>query len=215
MRARAARIIAPAALTLAAAGLAACADAPTSLPGAALSARPAGPAAAPRLGTGTPVSYVGDTTVTRFQVNPWTTNTYVIAGAHRLTVPANTFCDPARSSYGPTEWNKPCAPLTTAIVVTAKSYTTPSGHPRVDFQPALRFVRNLKGELPKLYLVDKAAAQSGGFAIVYCTDAGVCVDESLADPALVTQTDLRNGFLYRALQHFSGYTLSVGRSSAY
>src|SRR5215212_1885836 len=40
-------------------------------------------------------------------------------GKHALYFPANTICDPAISTYGPTEWDAPCTPISQPIRVQA------------------------------------------------------------------------------------------------
>ena len=193
------------AASVAATTLAACAspDAPTAPPTvAALTARSSPP-------RGVPTN--GDTVVTTFTVDPTIKAAYGIAGQHKVKFPAYSICDPALSTYGPTEWDQPCTPLTTPITITALSYRDSAGNAYVNFSPALRF-RKTQGGPPKLYLLDKRA-EASQLAILYCPDGGgPCVDESLTDPDLVTQYDKTKGFLYRYIKHFSGYGVGIGRS---
>src|SRR3712207_2879784 len=67
-------------------------------------------------------STVGDTTVTSFTLNGNGGSWVIVAGEHELTFDKglSSVCDPATSSYGPGEWDKPCTPATAPITVTAK-----------------------------------------------------------------------------------------------
>src|SRR5437868_4642731 len=86
---------------------------------------------------------IGGTPVTSFTV-PQTGGAAwaLVAGQHRLIFGdgVGSICDPATSSYGPTEWDKPCTPATRPITITAKVWRTALGRVQVDFSPALRFV---------------------------------------------------------------------------
>lgn len=153
-----------------------------------------------------PSYMVGDTLVVDFVVNT-TQNNSIMLGDHKLVIPAGTLCD-VNSTYGPTEWNKPCVLATGSVAFTAKGWTTSLGTPQVDFSRDVRFVRNRKGELPSISFMDKKSASNPYAKILYCASgASVCVDESASDPELVTRTDARNGFIYRLIKHFSGYNV--------
>lgn len=133
--------------------------------------------------------------------------TTITIGEHKLHVPLSTLCDP-NSSYGPTEWDKPCTLASTDVALTAKTWTNPDGTPQIDFNRDLRFVKNKKGELPTITFTDKKSARNPFAKILYCaTGARTCIDESLTDPTLVTRFDARNGFIYRIIKHFSGYNV--------
>src|SRR5688500_19005161 len=41
-------------------------------------------------------------------------------GPHYVYFPANAICDPAKSTYGPTEWDKPCVLITRPIMIRAE-----------------------------------------------------------------------------------------------
>jgi hypothetical protein len=199
MRRSLSSLAAAAALTLAACGT----DAPTALSTPSPASFVKGPS---------DVSRKGDTVVTVLNVDPRSSRSWRIAGEHKITIPARTVCDPAQSSYGPGEWDKPCVLLTSRLEITAKSYETADGQPRVDFFPALRFVSNGR-DVVTLHMLDKHGAANTLSNIRYCSDeTGTCVDESLADPSVATRVDSKGGFLYRRLKHFSGYTIAVGRS---
>jgi hypothetical protein len=144
--------------------------------------------------------------VTSFVYDPSVAQTYSIPGGHKISFPVAAVCDPLLSSYGVTEWDKPCAPLVAPIAITATSYIADNGHPYVDFQPALRFV---PGSDVVLYMKDKDAAANPTATIKWCDALGVCVDESVTQPSAVTRRDVNNNIVYRLIKHFSGYLISA------
>jgi len=133
-------------------------------------------------------------------------------GEHKLVLPPGTICDPLRSGYGPSEWDAPCARITRPVTITARASVNQAGRARVDFSPALRFRPNTMGEVVSLFLLDREAASSDGFTILYCADSGACVDDAATDPSVGTLVEPSTGFIFRRLKHFSGYTIGVGRS---
>lgn len=138
--------------------------------------------------------------------------TYSLTNSHKISFSARSVCDPVLSTYGTTEWNRPCVPALAPIVITALVSTDADGHPRVDFSPALRFV---PGSEVVLYLKDKTAAADSASTINWCGPDGACVDESVGQPTLATKHDNGSGFVYRSIKHFSGYNVSAGRYAAY
>ena len=149
-----------------------------------------------------------DTSLTTFTVRPGFGIVKTLNGGHQLVISPNAICD-LSSSYGPTEWDQPCQPAKTPVTITARTWVEANGHPRVDFMPRLRFAPSDRANAI-LYLMDKVAADDPAYRIFYCADnASDCVDESLTDPTLATQRDVR-GFLYRRIKHFSGYNIASG-----
>lgn len=136
------------------------------------------------------------------------TGTIQVLGNHIISIPAGAICDPQISTYGPTEWDKSCTPLSRPILITATMMEDDKGAPYVDFQPALRFVPtkqvNLYLRTPK--------GQAAEFKINYCNNAGICMDESLTDASLETRRVGRSGLLVRRVKHFSGYMISSGKA---
>ena len=126
-------------------------------------------------------------------------------GQHRLVIPSRGVCDPAVSSYGIGTWDDACRPLTQPIAITATAYVDATGHPFVQFQPALRFV---PGRVTTLFLYDKHASADVFAKIVYCPDTGACIDESLTDPSLLTYKAGKDTY-YRRIKHFSGYNVAA------
>lgn len=211
------RLLPPAALALTTL-LAACGDAGPIAPAAPATAAPsAGPAfdrtTSQQASTSTTVM-VGDTAVTTFTVgtNALIPSTFSLGHGHRIDFPyaAWSICDVRTSTYGAGQWDAKCAPSKVSVTVTAKSWVTAEGLPATDFQPAMRFVPGLKRPV-LLTLKDKAQAYVAGQQVLFCSNVG-CVDESLTDPSVATRYDATNGFWERPLKHFSGYSVSVGRT---
>jgi hypothetical protein len=223
------RTAAPA-LALGVAGLTvACADGPTA-PGAAPAAGAAslGKTAPSTTGTTTTTtttstsassSYTvsqtaaADTTVTVFVVgtNASTAASFVIGHESKIDFPlaAGSICNPATSGYGPAEWDRPCAALTAAVRITAKTWINAAGKVATDFQPALRFV---PGQRKPVLLTLKDAALAGT-RVDFCTPTA-CVDEAAADKSLATVLDPKTGKVSRAVKHFSGYVVVANRGGS-
>jgi hypothetical protein len=149
-----------------------------------------------------------DTSITTFTVKPGVSGTYWIAGVHKISIPAYAICS-LKSSYGPTEWDKPCTPESNSVVITAKSWKDKSGHPYIDFKPALRFSPS---KTVTLYMKESLLNKLLSYRIDYCP-IGVssgCVNESLRDSTLKAVLDLLNNYVYRRIKHFSGYHVAVG-----
>ena len=147
--------------------------------------------------------------VMTFVYDPSQNARFDLPGGHEILFPRRAVCDPATSSYGVTEWDSPCTPLREPITITAQSFKDANGHPYVDFSPALRFV---PGRQVVLSLNDRSAAEDAGSVINWCGPDGQCVDESLDEPSLRTRHRAGKGMVERAIKHFSGYNISVGRS---
>ena len=147
----------------------------------------------------------GDTAVTTFTVSPTKSGSYKIAGGHSIDFPAGSICDP-KSSYGVTEWDKPCTPAASPVTITAKSYTLSNGRPRIDFTPRLRFVPT---KTVTLSMYDPVAVLDLSSKILWCPDGSTsCVDEAKDDSTLVTLINNITGILSRRIKHFSGYAVS-------
>ena len=151
----------------------------------------------------------GDTLVTRFTYNPAVGGTYHI-GDHKISMPAGSVCDPARSTYGPTEWDKACVALASPIEITAKSWLNADGHPQIDFSPSLRFAPE---QTVKLYFRDKDASNtllSSKLTILWSAGPGLPgIDESILDPSLKPKVLPEAGLVMRRIKHFSGYLVAT------
>jgi hypothetical protein len=184
--------------------LGACADSPTGT-GAAPGVRATRTTGGKGGGSST-----GDDRVTVFTVNTAKTQAFSLPGGHRISFPARSICDVASSSYGPTEWDRPCRTQSGSVTITARTWTDVSGHARVDFSPRMRF--NPAGKPVELKMKDSFLS-SADLGILYCADdAAECVDESLTDPSLVTYSESGGNAYSRRIKHFSGYNIAAGRS---
>jgi hypothetical protein len=191
-------------------GLAACGDSPTA-PVAAAQRAPQGLNFA-LLGQASTVQ--GDTTTTRFTVDPTSSTTFQVGSAHAIYFPAHAICDPSVSSYGPGEWDQPCTALDQPLVITAKSWVDAQGLPQVDFSPSLRFTPGLADGVQLALAVDAARLNSpqSDLHILWCASpTATCINEELSDPSLGTWVSPFATAVYRRIKHFSGYNVSSGR----
>jgi len=158
----------------------------------------------------------GDTTVTVLLVDPSENATYPIASVHRLSVRAGGVCV-LDAPYGAQYWDTPCDARTEPFLITARTWADSAGHPAIEFQPALRFSPTSSNGRPsaELFIKDKSASENAAASIVYCSGKNRCVDEALDDASLATKRDAGQGYLYRRIKHFSGYTITMGRSDAF
>ena len=122
---------------------------------------------------------------------------------HLISIPAGAICDLATSGYGPEYWGKSCTPMRGSIVITATVLAGPDGEPYIDFQPAMRFAPNK--EVALFFRDSKEGTKN--LSINYCNNAGVCVDESLTNPAL-KPFRVNSWIVGRRLAHFSGYVIA-------
>ena len=141
-------------------------------------------------------------------VSPIDNETWVI-GTHMVKFPANTICDPSKSTYGAGTWLNTCTKFTTDadVNIYATTWTDANGRPQIDFDRALRFYPNSLGQLPSIYLRNAAASLTSWGRVDYCSGVGACVNEAATDAVLVTQRDAATGFLFRLIRHFSGYNV--------
>lgn len=143
-------------------------------------------------------------------------------GPHLIAFSDRAICDPARSSYGPTEWDKPCPALDGPITIRAQ-LSGGNGHPRIDFTPALRFVpKQYHSQGVWLYLQDRTLTNSGSgnaadrFEILWAPSQGApLVDEEQADAEVRTEVEMDTQVLFRKIKHFSGYTVDLCRDVEY
>ena len=187
----------------------------------------------------TPNTRVTITNVTDFetyQVVDFTVDTaggWFRVGPHSVYFPANSICDPAQSTYGPTEWDKPCTVISDSIEIHAevqKSLTT--GKPAIRFWPDLRFAPDttdadttagapVSENWVVLYMfTDEAlnattdaevASLEQKYRILWAPLAGdLGIDESSTDSSLKTRILKSEGLVYRRVKHFSGYQVGSG-----
>ena len=130
-------------------------------------------------------------------------------GPHAVYFPGQSICDPATSTYGLTEWDKPCNAAINPVRIHAELRTV-GGYEWVEFTPALRFV---PGKWVMIYMHSAALAsgQNAPLKILWAPVTGALgIDESLTDPTLLTRTWPTYGIVYRRIKHFSGYQVSAG-----
>ncbi|MEO6878548.1 MAG: hypothetical protein ABI205_08715, partial [Gemmatimonadaceae bacterium] len=144
-------------------------------------------------------------------LDPWHSTTYNLGAGNALTFPAGSVCDPAKSSYGDGQWDKPCVAARTSVSETVTAWLDSQGHPQVDFSKDLRFVPSV---LPTGWVTLTFADYEGSldpmFNILYCKTPTSCVNESKKDPTLLTTHDPVSGKLTRRIKHFSGYLIGAG-----
>jgi hypothetical protein len=154
----------------------------------------------------------GDTAYASMEYHPAQGIKMKIGEAHSLFVPAYAICDTARSGYGPATWESACTPHKSRLTISAKTWIDSAGHPVVQFSPDVRFSPD-DAKPASLAVADKYALDDPNARILYCpTGTTACVDESLTDIEVATQTDKKGSFLYRRIKHLSGYNIASGRN---
>jgi hypothetical protein len=126
-------------------------------------------------------------------------------GPNHLDIPRDAICRISDMRYGPQYWNDRCKSERALITITATVRNADSDHPRIDFQPALRFAPDKK---VMLYMtLSEKAVKSEWTSIFYCAEDGKigCVDESLKDADL--RTTVKDRLVFRRIKHFSGYII--------
>lgn len=200
--------------TLATLGLLAGCQEPLSAPGRA-SVGPApimlAPADAPSLGLS---GGNQSNTSADFTVGAW--GGVFFAGNHAVVIPAQGICDPATSTYGPGTWDDPCSPLRGSLKIHAE-VRAENGRTWVDFTPSIRFVPSSNPrDWAWIYMYTptaRGASDLSAFNILYATRiGGPTTDDAVGDQTLRTYVDTQSGVSMRRIKHFSGYTVSAGRS---
>lgn len=173
---------------------------------------PLRPTLPPTLDRGTSPHFTSATTlIVPFVIKPDEDNK-IWLGAHYIVIPANSVCDPATSGYGDTMWDRPCDTIKRPINVIA-TVSTKDGHPLVEFDTHLRFKPSDNAAAVMLYLRDPNATSAS--TITWCpTATSTCVDEAKTQTGAVqlkTWFDNSSYWVYRRIQHFSGYNVTGGR----
>ncbi|HEY4305323.1 MAG TPA: hypothetical protein VGM82_12680 [Gemmatimonadaceae bacterium] len=157
-----------------------------------------------------------DTLRFSFVIDPNRSTSYYLGQGNTITFPAGSLCDPNRSSYGPTEWDKWCPAASSPVTVNTKAWLDAAGQPHLDFDRHVRFVPtwNPAGWV-MLTLSDYGTGINLWSNISYCATefASSCIDESKSDPTVATVNNPVTGKLTRRVKHFSGYSLTSGRDS--
>jgi hypothetical protein len=157
----------------------------------------------------------GDTLRFTITIDPNKSATYDLGNGHSVYFPNGELCDPAKSTYGPTEWNQPCTKAVRDLTVSVTAWIDANGHPYEDFSPSLRFLPTTNPtKFVILSLTDPAASVDLSMDILYCpSTTSACYDEAVNDPTLVTQHDPVTGKVWRRIKHFSGYNVAAGDDS--
>lgn len=142
-----------------------------------------------------------------------------VLGKHAIWFPSNSICDPNLSSYGATEWDKPCTPIKEPIRIRA-TLVEQDGRSWVDFKPELRFVpSNRESKWVYLFMQTESSKRGQGSrapTILWSPAIGVPgIDESLTDRTLRTEWSREWRGVYRRIKHFSGYNVHSGYKEAY
>jgi len=148
--------------------------------------------------------------------------TFSVGGLFTVSFPPNSVCDPARSTYGPTEWNRPCVTLSgsqsVSIHASARLNGTGMG---VDFTPTLRFSPSTQVIISTDLFASVLKSASSYFAansdmlnflaVYYSPSPGATpVADFVSDPSVITHVDLGTGIVWRRVKHFSGYNQTAG-----
>jgi hypothetical protein len=128
-------------------------------------------------------------------------------GPNHLDIPRNSVCDLAGSGYGAEFWDQKCSPERGPVTISVTISDAQSDHPRIDFQPAMRFNPATNVEL-YIYAKHVSKADADNFVMQYCGEGGECVDESLLDNELQTYIDKKASVVFRRIKHFSGYVVA-------
>ena len=148
-------------------------------------------------------------------IDPNVGRTYAF-GENWIYFPARAICDPATSGYGPTVWDAPCTPVNKKFSVTVH-WSNKGGYAFVRFSPELRFAP-ADGQSVTQWVIlslhgNKKLKDLEPYSILYNSDAGTWIDESLADPTLQSWVDQQHNSVVRRVKHFSGYMVAAAYSS--
>jgi hypothetical protein len=136
----------------------------------------------------------------------------VQAGDHRLKMPARVICDPSRTGYGKSEWNKPCSLATKKIQFTIHYKLSKGNDPEIRFSPDIRFAPSSDpAKWVTLSMKVRGQMQPMSSYNILWLSNGKWIDESLTDPSLAPYEDRVGHRVSRRLKHFSGYSVTAGR----
>jgi len=134
-------------------------------------------------------------------------------GRHAVRFPKHSICA-LNSSYGPTEWDKPCSPAQGSVNFHVEVVSL-NGREWLEFTPAVRFVPTTRtnGYVTLFMRVDNLSNEIGkaDMQILWSPAIGVPgIDESAADSTQRTFINLGAGLLHRRIKHFSAYSVTEG-----
>ncbi len=153
-----------------------------------------------------------DTLTFSITIDPSRQTYYDLGSGNSIMFPAGSLCDPKKSSYGEGEWDKPCTRATSPVTVAVAAWLDRQGHPRVDFNPNVRFAPSWDPrQWVKITFSDLQASLDLSFNILYCPQASShCRNEAKSDFTLITYRDPITHKLTRRIKHFSGYNVAAG-----
>lgn len=142
-------------------------------------------------------------------IDPTRSHVYRV-GHNWLYVPANVVCE-IGSTYGPTEWDTPCARQVDPVAVTITIGEDAKGNPTAHFSPDMRFAPSSHPyRWVVLGLKMRGKLDPAGYGVLYQpTGSAVLIDEAATDPTLRAWRTGGN-VIARRLKHFSGYNVSLG-----
>ena len=126
-------------------------------------------------------------------------------GPNHLDIPANSVCSLSGSGYGHKHWKNKCQTETGRVTITAVVTDAATDHPRVDFEPAMRFSPKTKVTLSMF--VPSASSGNKAWSLLYCGPTQ-CENESDNDSELDTKVDGQSKVVFRRIRHFSGYVVA-------
>lgn len=134
-----------------------------------------------------------------------------VLGQHAIHFPRKSICA-LNSSYGPSEWDKPCTPATQPVDFHVE-IVKQDGREWMQFTPEVRFVPTTN---PRQYVMlfmwtawQGSDISEDDLQILWSPAIGIQgIDESLTDPTLRTKLYARSGLLTRRLKHFSAYNVN-------
>jgi len=134
-------------------------------------------------------------------------------GKHSIKFPKRSICA-LNSSYGTTEWDKPCDPASGPVTFQVQIVSL-NGREWLDFTPSVRFVPTTS---PKEYVTLFMRTDNlpndlseDDLQILWSPAIGIPgIDESIDDPTVRTKINRGAGMLQRRIKHFSGYNVGDG-----
>jgi hypothetical protein len=153
-----------------------------------------------------------DTLKFNITIDPSRQTYFDLGSGNSITFPTGSLCDPTKSTYGVGEWDKPCPVAKSPVTVKVTAWLDAKGHPRVDFNPNVRFVPSWDPrQWVRITFSDLQASLDLSFNILYCpTSQSSCRDEARTDFTLLTYRDPITHKLTRRIKHFSGYNVAAG-----
>lgn len=145
--------------------------------------------------------------------------TFTLPGGFVVNFPANSVCDPVSSaaSYALGDWDAPCQTITSPLVLTV-TVAAVNGRIYADFSPHIRFspatIVTIGTNIHQSYVHSKG--YSGGnhpttLGLLFSSaTGGLPVNDAAADPSLISHINLKSGWIWRRIKHFTGYNINTG-----